>query len=292
MLLDKENTTIGFIGTGVMGNSMAGHILKAGFKVLVHNRTREKTDELVKKGAIWKGTPAEVARDSNVIITIVGFPQDVEEVYLGEQGLINNGRTGTYLIDMTTSSPLLAKKIFEEAKKRKMYFLDAPVSGGDIGAREARLAIMVGGDETAFEEVKPLFEIMGKNIALMGRTGSGQYTKMCNQITIASTMVGLCECIAYAKKAGLEPEQMIKTIETGAAGSWSLSNYGPRMIAGDFAPGFFVKHFIKDMKIALDSAKEMGLWTPGLELAKSMYEELALKGEENSGTHALLKLYL
>lgn len=291
-MLDKENTTIGFIGTGVMGNSMAGHILKAGFRVLVYNRTKEKTCELVKKGAIWKDTPAEVAGESNVIITIVGYPKDVEEVYLGEQGIIEHAGAGAYLIDMTTSTPLLAKKIYEAAKKRKMHFLDAPVSGGDIGAKEARLAIMVGGDESAFYEVKPIFEIMGKNIALMGRAGSGQYTKMCNQITIASTMVGICECIAYAMKAGLEPEQMIKTIETGAAGSWSLSNYGPRMLAGDFDPGFFVKHFIKDMKIALESAKEMGLSTPGLELAKSMYEELALKGEENSGTHSLLKLYL
>lgn len=291
-MLDKKTTIIGFIGTGVMGSSMAGHILKAGFKVLVYNRTREKAEELVKKGAVWKGTPAEVAGESNIIITIVGFPKDVEEIYLGEQGIIAHAGAGTYLIDMTTSTPLLAKKIYEEAKKREMSSLDAPVSGGDIGAREAQLAIMVGGDKTAFEEVNPLFEIMGKKIALMGRAGSGQYTKMCNQIAIASTMVGICECIAYAKKAGLEPEQMIKTIETGAAGSWSLSNYGPRMIAGDFTPGFFVKHFIKDMKIALESAKEMGLSTPGLELAKSMYEELALKGEENSGTHSLLKLYL
>jgi 3-hydroxyisobutyrate dehydrogenase len=193
---------------------------------------------------------------------------------------------------MTTSSPMLAQKIYREALEKGILSLDAPVSGGDIGAREGRLSIMVGGDSEVFEAVKPIFEAMGKNIVLQGGAGAGQHTKMCNQIAIASNMMGVCEAIAYAKKAGLDPTTVLKSIETGAAGSWSLSNLGPRMIAGNYEPGFFVKHFIKDMKIALDSAKEIGLWAPGLELAKSLYEQLAAQGEEDSGTQALYKLLI
>ncbi|MDI3480516.1 MAG: 3-hydroxyisobutyrate dehydrogenase [Tepidanaerobacteraceae bacterium] len=291
MKLNKDTTILGFIGTGVMGKSMAANLLKAGYKVFVYNRTKSKAEDLIKQGAVWKDTAAELAAGTDVVITMIGYPKDVEEIYLSENGIINHAKPGSYLIDMTTSSPMLAKRIYEEARARGLYAMDAPVSGGDIGAREARLSIMVGGEPEAFETVKPILEIMGKNIVLQGGPGAGQYTKMCNQIAIASGMIGVCEAIAYAKKAGLDPLRVLKSIESGAAGSWSLSNLAPRMIKGDFAPGFYVKHFIKDMKIALESAKEMGLELPGLALALSLYEKLAAKGEENSGTQALFKLY-
>lgn len=287
----NENTVVGFIGTGVMGKSMAGHILSKGYKVLVYTRTKEKATDLVEQGAVWKQSVADVAKEANVVITMVGYPYDVEEVYLGENGLIAHAHEGTYLIDMTTSTPSLAIKIDEAAKQKGMHSLDAPVSGGDVGAKEARLAIMVGGNENAFEACKPLFEIMGQNIVYQGPAGSGQHTKMCNQIAIASNMIGVAEAMVYAKKSGLDPETVLKSISTGAAGSWSLSNLAPRMIAGNFEPGFYIKHFIKDMGIALEEANAMGMETPGLELAKKMYDELAEKGEENSGTQALYKLW-
>jgi 3-hydroxyisobutyrate dehydrogenase len=292
MSVCKEKTIIGFIGTGVMGKSMAKNLIKAGHRVIVYNRTKAKAQELIEMGAGWKDTAAEVAGKANVIITMVGYPKDVKEIYLGEEGIIQNARPGSYLIDMTTSSPKLAKEIYEIAKTKGLYALDAPVSGGDVGAREARLSIMVGGEPEVFEKVLPIFEIMGKNILLQGDAGAGQYTKMCNQIAIASNMLGVCEAIAYAKKAGLDPKSVLKSIESGAAGSWSLSNYVPRMLMGDFEPGFYIKHFIKDMRIAMESAKEMGLKTPGLELALSIYEELADQGEENCGTQALFKYYM
>ncbi|NGQ95932.1 NAD(P)-dependent oxidoreductase [Brevibacillus sp. SYP-B805] len=290
MTITKENTVIGFIGTGVMGKSMAGHLLKAGYPVLVYNRTKSRADELIRDGAVWKETVAELAAGAHVIITMVGYPHDVEEVYLGPQGILAHAQAGSYVIDMTTSTPSLARRIHETARAKGIHALDAPVSGGDIGAREARLAIMVGGDQEAFEAVKPILEIMGKNIVLQGGPGAGQHTKMCNQIAIASNMIGVCEAMVYAKHAGLDPATVLKSIETGAAGSWSLSNLAPRMIAGNFEPGFYVKHFIKDMGIALEAAEEMGLMTPGLKLAKSLYDELAAMGEENSGTHVLYKL--
>ncbi|HHV18910.1 MAG TPA: NAD(P)-dependent oxidoreductase [Thermoanaerobacterales bacterium] len=292
MSVCKEKTIIGFIGTGVMGKSMAKNLIKAGHRVIVYNRTKAKAQELIEMGAGWKDTAAEVAGKANVIITMVGYPKDVKEIYLGEEGIIQNARPGSYLIDMTTSSPKLAKEIYEIAKTKGLYALDAPVSGGDVGAREARLSIMVGGEPEVFEKVLPIFEIMGKNILLQGDAGAGQYTKMCNQIAIAPNMMGVCEAIAYAKKAGLDPKSVLKSIESGAAGSWSLSNYVPRMLMGDFEPGFYIKHFIKDMRIAMESAKEMGLKTPGLELALSIYEELADQGEENCGTQALFKYYM
>ncbi|MFS0861280.1 NAD(P)-dependent oxidoreductase [Fredinandcohnia sp. 179-A 10B2 NHS] len=289
--LTSENTVVGFIGTGVMGKSMAGHFLAKGYKVLVYTRTKEKATELIESGAVWKESVAELAKESNVIITMVGYPYDVEEVYLGENALLKNARKGTYFIDMTTSTPSLASKIYEIAKEKEMFSLDAPVSGGDVGAREARLAIMVGGDEEVFAACKPLLEIMGQNIVYQGPAGSGQHTKMCNQIAIASNMIGVSEAIAYARKSGLNPEKVLQSISSGAAGSWSLSNLAPRMIAGDFEPGFFIKHFIKDMGIALEEAKAMKMDTPGLELAKKLYDELAENGEENSGTQALYKLW-
>lgn len=282
--------TIGFIGTGVMGKSMAGHLLNAGYRVHVYNRTKAKAEELISRGAVWNDTVAELSAQADVIITMVGYPKDVEETYLGTEGILAHAKEDAYVIDMTTSSPLLARKIYEAAKEKNIHALDAPVSGGDIGAREARLAIMVGGDEAAFTAMQPIFEKMGANIVYQGPAGSGQHTKMCNQIAIASGMIGVCEAMVYAKRAGLNPENVLKSISTGAAGSWSLSNLAPRMLQGDFAPGFYIKHFIKDMGIALEAAEEMGMMTPGLKLTKSLYDELAEKGEENSGTQALYKL--
>ncbi|RAK23161.1 3-hydroxyisobutyrate dehydrogenase [Anoxybacillus vitaminiphilus] len=290
--MEMSKKTIGFIGLGVMGKSMARNLLKAGYPLIVYTRTKEKAADLLNEGAVWKETVAALAKEADVIITMVGEPRDVEEVYFGDNGIIEHAREGTYLIDMTTSTPSLAERIYEAAKVKKMYALDAPVSGGDIGAREARLAIMVGGDEAAFYECKPIFEVLGKNIVLQGKAGAGQHTKMCNQIAIATNMIGVCEALAYAKRAGLDLVKVLESISTGAAGSWSLSNLAPRMMAGDFEPGFYIKHFIKDMKIALEEAERLGLQLPGLELAKSMYEELAAKGEENSGTQALYKKYV
>ncbi|WP_096437746.1 NAD(P)-dependent oxidoreductase [Alteribacter populi] len=291
--MNKETLPIiGFIGIGVMGKSMASNLVEHGYKVNVYNRTKAKAETLVNKGAHLSDSVAELASKSDVIITMVGYPQDVEEVYLGNEGIVENVRSGTYCIDMTTSTPSLAKTLYEECKKKGVSVLDAPVSGGDIGAREARLAIMVGGDMSTFEKVMPIFSVMGGNIVLQGPAGSGQHTKMCNQIAVAGTMLGASEALAYAKQAGLEPTRVLESIETGAAGSWTLSNLVPRMIKEDYSPGFFIKHFIKDMKIALTTAEEMGLNTPGLSLAKELYEQLAEQGEDSSGTQALIKYYL
>lgn len=283
--------TIGFIGAGVMGKSMAEQLLKAGYPVHVYNRTKSKTDPLVEKGAIWEDSVKDIASKSDVIITIIGKPQDVENVYLSEEGIVQQAKPGSYAIDMTTSKPKLATKIYEQAKEKGIHVLDAPVSGGDVGAKNAKLTIMVGGEKTAYDAVLPIFEQMGENIVLQGEAGAGQHTKMVNQIAIAPGMIGICEALLYAKDAGLDPSTVLSSIESGAAGSFSLSNYGPRIIEGDFAPGFAIKHFIKDMQIALESAEEMGLDTPGLQLALDMYEKVAAKGEWESGTHALLKYY-
>ncbi|PTR48868.1 oxidoreductase [Geobacillus thermodenitrificans] len=284
--------TIGFIGLGVMGKSMARHLLKAGYPLLVHTRTKEKAHDLLEEGAVWKETVADLAREADVVMTMVGYPHDVEQVYFGEGGILEQARPGTYVIDMTTSTPTLAQAIYEAAKQKGIHALDAPVSGGDIGAREGTLTIMVGGDEEVFLACKPILEHLGTNIILQGKAGAGQHTKMCNQIAIATNMIGVCEAMAYAKKAGLDPFRVLESIAKGAAGSWSLSNLAPRMLTGDFAPGFYIKHFIKDMKIALEEAERMNLPLPGLALAKSMYEELAQAGEENSGTQALYKRYV
>ncbi|MEH7177361.1 NAD(P)-dependent oxidoreductase [Neobacillus vireti] len=286
-----ENTVVGFIGTGVMGKSMAGHLLSAGFQLIVYSRTKEKAGELVEKGAVWVDTPKEMAQKADVIFTMVGYPTDVEEIYLGENGLVKNGKAGNFLIDMTTSAPSLALKIYKAAKEKGIHTIDAPVSGGDVGAKEAKLSIMVGGQEEDFEAIKPLLNLLGTNIVYQGTAGAGQHTKMCNQIAIASNMIGVCEAIIYAEKAGLNPEAVLKSITTGAAGSWSLSNLAPRMLNGNFEPGFYIKHFIKDMKIALDEAQQMEMKVPGLALAKSLYSQLAEMGEENSGTQALYKYW-
>ena len=289
--MTEQKPTVGFIGIGVMGRSMAGHLLDAGYSVHVYNRTHAKAQDLVDRGAQWQSSPGKVAAAADVIITIVGFPVDVESVYLGEDGVLAQARSGSLAIDMTTSCPNLASRIAQEAAAKGIEVLDAPVSGGDIGAREARLSIMVGGSVSGFERALPLFEIMGKNIVHQGPAGSGQHTKMCNQIAIASGMMAISEAMAYAKKSGLQPETVLKSIESGAAGSWSLTNLAPRVLKGDYAPGFFVKHFIKDMKIAIESAQAMGLDLPGLQLAKKLYDQLASKGCEDDGTQALFKLY-
>lgn len=274
-----------------MGCSMAGHLLAAGFPVHVYTRTKTRAQPVLDKGAVWHDSPAELVRQVDLCITMVGYPADVEALYFGPEGLIARAREGTFLIDMTTSCPLLAHRIGEAALEEGLFALDAPVSGGDLGAREARLSIMVGGEEPAFKACLPIFEKMGKTIVLQGAWGAGQHTKMANQIAIASTMMGVCEAVAYARHAGLDPQHVMKSIESGAAGSWSLSNLMPRAMKGDYAPGFFVKHFIKDMQIALDSAAEMKLDLPGLKKARQLYQLLADKGGADDGTQSLLRLY-
>jgi 3-hydroxyisobutyrate dehydrogenase len=289
--MGSTQVKIGFIGLGVMGKSMARNLMKAGFSVEVFTRTKSKAEDLLDEGCDWCESISEVANTSDVVITMLGFPREVKDVYFDEQGLLRNCKKGTILIDMSTSSPTLAKEIAKAAKELGMMALDAPVSGGDIGAREARLTIMVGGEEKTYTEALSIFEAMGTNVVLQGEAGMGQYTKMVNQIAIASNMMGVSEAISYAKKAGLDPSRVLHSIENGAAGSWSLSNLAPRMIVRDYSPGFYIKHFVKDMTIALESAKELGLKTPGLELAKKMYEELIERGSEDEGTQALIKLY-
>ncbi|WEG16879.1 NAD(P)-dependent oxidoreductase [Alkalihalophilus pseudofirmus] len=284
--------SIGFIGLGVMGKSMAKNLMKKGFSVNAYTRTKSKAEDLIEEGCTWCESATEAAKKADVIITMLGFPSEVKEIYFGEEGLLNNAREGSILIDMSTSSPTLAKEIAEAADKHQMTALDAPVSGGDIGAREARLTIMVGGNEEAYNKALPVFQAMGTNVVLQGGPGMGQYTKMVNQIAIATNMIGVSEAISYADKAGLNPNLVLKSIGGGAAGSWSLSNLAPRMIAGDYEPGFYIKHFVKDMTIALESAEELGLDTPGLKLAKGMYEELVTRGFEDAGTQALIKLYV
>jgi len=278
---------IGFIGLGVMGNSMAGHLLAAGHPLFVYTRTKEKAESLLERGAVWVDTPGELTKLVDVIITMIGYPTDVEEVYLGENGILANGEANLVAIDMTTSSPSLAKKIYDAAKVKGISILDAPVSGGDIGAQTAKLSIMVGGDEQTFVSMKPLFECMGTQVVYQGLAGSGQHTKMANQIALAGAMIGVCEAIVYAEKAGLDPAVVLKSISSGAAGSWAMSNLASRMLAGDFAPGFYIKHYIKDMTIALAEAEKMGILTPGLRTVKQMYEALAKSGRENDGTQAL-----
>ncbi|SES35923.1 NAD(P)-dependent oxidoreductase [Salisediminibacterium halotolerans] len=283
--------TIGFIGTGVMGKSMAKHIMNNGYSLVVYNRTKEKAEELIDAGAHWASTPKEAAEKSDIIMTIVGFPADVEALYFGSEGIIANAKKGSVLVDMTTSKPALAEKIALQAGEKGVYALDAPVSGGDVGAREAKLAIMAGGEAAAFETVYPVFSAIGETIERLGPAGAGQHTKMANQIAIASTMMGTAEALAYTKRAGLSQDEVLSVIETGAAGSFSLSQLGRRMINGDYAPGFYIKHFIKDMAIAIESAEELGMDTPGLNQAKKLYDQLAERGFENSGTQAIYTYY-
>ncbi len=283
--------SIAFIGTGVMGRSMAGHLQRAGHPLHIYNRTKGKAQPLLDQGATWHNSAGDAAVAADVVITIVGYPSDVEKTYLAPDGVIARAKPGTILIDMTTSSPALARRVAEAAAKRGLSALDAPVSGGDIGAKEARLVIMVGGDEAAFAKAKPIFELMGKNIQRLGAAGSGQHCKMANQVAVAVGMLAWIEALTYAKKAGLDPAAVLASISGGAAGSWSMINLGPRVLAGNYAPGFYVKHFLKDMKIALDGAAEMKLELPGLTCAKKLYDLVAAKGWEDSGTQVLYRLY-
>ncbi|HEY0222771.1 MAG TPA: NAD(P)-dependent oxidoreductase [Lactovum miscens] len=282
---------IGFIGTGVMGSAMAGHLLEAGHELFVYNRTYSKTEALLSRGAVYCSSPQKIAERAEFVITIVGYPKDVREVYFGDQGIFKAELGGKTLIDMTTTEPALSKEIYAEALKAGANSLDAPVSGGDLGAKEATLTIMVGGDAKIFEKALPLFQKMGQTITLQGRAGSGQHTKMANQICIAGAMTGMVELLAYANKAGLDLEKVIATVGGGSGATWSLANYAPRILREDYSPGFFVKHFIKDLGIALAEAEKMGLTLPATALAKKLYDRLAGEGFENDGTQALIRLY-
>ncbi|ANU22749.1 NAD(P)-dependent oxidoreductase [Planococcus donghaensis] len=282
---------LGFIGTGVMGNSLVKHLLDAQHEVSIYTRTAQKAGNLVEAGAVLVDSPQKVAETSEVIFTMVGYPSDVEQVYFGENGLLENANKGTILVDMTTSQPQLAQRIFEVATEKELHALDAPVSGGDIGAKNGVLSIMIGGEKEVYKKILPILNLFGENIVFQGPAGSGQHTKMCNQINIASNMIGVCESIIYAKKAGLDPERVLRSISSGAAGSWSLSNLAPKMINEDFRPGFYIKHFIKDMKIAAQEAENWGLDLPGLRMSLSMYEKVAAQGNEENGTQALIEHY-
>ncbi len=284
----SQNTPIGWIGTGVMGLSMCGHLLQKGYRVTLYSRTREKARPLLSAGGTWAESPCQVARSSSVVFTMVGYPQDVREVYLGELGILQGAKAGDILVDMTTTEPALSREIHEVARQKGVHALDAPVSGGDVGARNASLSIMVGGELETFEVVLPLLQAMGKNIVFHGAPGTGQHTKMCNQVVIAGTMIGVCEALLYGHRAGLDLEQTLRSIAGGAAGCWSLDNLAPRILKRDFNPGFFVEHFIKDMGIALKEAAAMGIVLPGLALVHQLYLAVKAQGHGKSGTQALM----
>jgi 3-hydroxyisobutyrate dehydrogenase len=281
-------TRIGWIGTGVMGRWMCEHLMKAGYAAAVYNRSQDKAQPLLQAGAKWADTPKAVAQQSDVVFAIVGFPADVREVFLGENGALAGGRSGMVVVDMTTSEPSLAREIYEAAKGRGIAGIDAPVSGGDVGARNAALSVMVGGDAEALESVRPLLECMAKTIVHQGPAGAGQHTKMVNQVLIASNMIGVCEALLYGYKAGLDLKTVLQSVGGGAAASWSLNNLGPRIIDRNFEPGFFVEHFIKDMGIALDESRRMNLSLPGLALANQLYLAVKAQGWGRKGTHALM----
>jgi len=280
-------TKIGWIGTGVMGASMCGHLIDKGFSATVYNRTKEKADGLLEKGARWAESPKQVAEASDVIFTIVGFPADVRNVILGDDGVLAGSKEGNILVDMTTSEPTLAVEIAEAAQAKGVHSVDAPVSGGDVGAKEARLSIMIGGEEEIVTALNPCWEAMGKTIVRQGGPGAGQHTKMVNQTLIATGMIGVCEALLYGHKAGLDLKTVLQSVGSGAAGSWSLTNLGPRIIDNNFDPGFFVEHFIKDMGIALAEARKMGIALPGLALGEQLYQAVKAQGHGRLGTHAL-----
>jgi len=282
---------IAFIGTGVMGSSVVRHLLNENYAVTIYSRTKAKAADLIKEGATWAETASKATAGADIILTMVGYPSDVEQIYFGENGVFEGSREGQILIDMTTSSPALAIRIAEEAVKRKMSSIDAPVSGGDIGAKNGTLSIMCGGEAKVFEEVLPILSVFGEGIVYQGSAGAGQHTKMCNQIAIATNMIGVSEAVSYAINAGLDPDKVLSSISAGAAGSWSLSNLAPRMLNGDFEPGFYVKHFMKDMDIALQEADLMKLNLPGLKLARSLYNDLVESGYGDKGTQVLYKSY-
>ncbi len=288
IMVAPGQTRIGWIGTGVMGSSMCGHLIDAGFSATVYNRTKSKAEKLLAAGAKWADHPKAAAEAADVIFAIVGYPADVRSVFLGEQGILAGCKPGKIVVDMTTSEPSLAVEIAEAAAKIDVHSIDAPVSGGDVGAREARLSIMIGGEKEAVDALGPCWQSMGKTIVHQGGPGAGQHTKMVNQILIATNMIGVCEALLYGYKAGLDLETVMQSVASGAAGSWSLSNLGTRIIADNFDPGFFVEHFIKDMGIALQESKRMGLCMPGLALGHQLYLALKAQGHARDGTHALM----
>lgn len=287
-LIVPGKTRIGWIGTGVMGSSMCGHLIDAGFSTTVYSRSRSKAESLLSKGARWADSPKSVAEASDVVFSIVGFPADVREVLLGNQGALVGSAPGTVLVDMTTSQPSLAVEIYQAARAKGVHSIDAPVSGGDIGARNAALSIMIGGDREVVDALQPLWSAMGKTIVYQGPAGAGHHTKMVNQVLIASNMIGVCEALLYGYRSGLDLQTVLKSVSSGAAGSWSLSNLGPRIIDNNFDPGFFVEHFIKDMGIALDESRRMGLSMPGLALSQQLYQAVQAQGYGRHGTHALM----
>ncbi|MBU0934285.1 MAG: NAD(P)-dependent oxidoreductase [Spirochaetes bacterium] len=289
--MNVSGSKIAFIGTGVMGASMAGHLQKAGAHISVYNRTKEKAAALVADGASWADTPAQAAQGAAIVFTMVGYPADVEAVYFGSGGIFETAAKGTILVDHTTSDPALAVRIAAEAASRGLVALDAPVSGGDLGARNATLTIMVGGDQAAFDAVKPFFDIMGKTVILQGGPGAGQHTKMSNQIAIAGTLAASVEAIVYAEKAGLDPRRVLQSIGGGSAQSWQLQNMVPRMLDGNFEPGFYAKHFLKDLRIALDASRHMEIKLPVLEMAERFFTGMSEKGYQDKGTHALYLMY-
>ncbi len=282
---------IGFIGVGIMGRSMVRNLMKAGYEVHIYARTKAKVEDVISEGAVFHDSIAECVKDRDAVITIVGFPQDVEEVYFDSGNILDSASPGTYLIDMTTTRPMLAEKIFEEGTKRGFHVLDAPVTGGDTGAKEGTLSILVGGERQDYEACLPLFEAMGTNINYEGKAGSGQHCKLANQIMIAGTLSGVCEALTYAKEKGLDPDTFMKSVATGAAGSRQLDLYGAKIIAGDYAPGFFMKHFIKDMKLALIEANKSSIDLGVLSQVLANCEELEAEGCGELGTQALMKFY-
>ena len=271
-----------------MGSPMCGHLLRAGYPLTVSTRTPSKAQPLLEQGVLWAESPAAMVEKADVICTMVGFPKDVREIYFGKEGLLANARPGQVFVDLTTSEPSLAFEIAERAKEGQAFALDAPVSGGDVGAKQGTLSIMVGGEFSAFEALKPILGIFGKLLVHHGPPGCGQHAKLCNQITIAGTMIGVCEALLYAHQAGLDGEKLLESIRQGAAGCWTLDHLAPRMLQRDFAPGFFVEHFIKDMAMGLAEANRMGLLLPGLAVVHKLYQAVQAQGHGRSGTHALL----
>ena len=284
--------TVGFIGVGVMGRSMVRNLLGAGYEVAVYSRTKAKlTDFLAENEVRWCDSVAECAKGRDAVITMVGYPKDVEQVYFGGEGILAAAKAGAYLIDMTTTDPKLAVRISQEGKQRGLRVLDAPVSGGDTGAKNGTLSIMVGGAEADYKACLPLFEAMGKQVVYEGPAGAGQHTKMANQIAISGTIAGVCEALAYAEHAGLEPDKLLASISKGAAGSWQMENLMPKMVKEDYAPGFFLKHFIKDMKLASEEAENAGVHLGVLDYVLSMYEDMEAQGKGSLGTQALVQYY-
>lgn len=287
-MITPSQTKIGWIGTGVMGSSMCGHLLAAGYRVTLHSRTKAKAQPLLDLGATWAETPRAVAVDSDILFTMVGFPQDVRHVYFDETGILAGAQPGAVLVDMTTTDPALSREVDERARTKGLSAIDAPVSGGDVGARNATLSIMVGGNRNAVQTVMPLFELLAKKIVHQGGPSTGQQAKLCNQIVIAGTMIGVCESLLYGYKAGLDLNKMLDSIRGGAAACWTLDHLAPRILQRNFDPGFFVEHFVKDMGLALEESKRMGLVLPGLTLVHQLYQTVHMLGHSRSGTHALM----